>query len=234
MNYLKSMLESSGFDNISHEHVGYYSVMTLQTAVSKAGLELAGLETSKSNGGSIRAYITHQGFDQFCVNDSQDKLWLSTNVSMKIMEEMRYGLNTDIPYRTFGNNVEAKMKVLKKHLTEVADKEPLYAYGASTRGTALIQYLFNDGGSQIVQGVAERDETKYGLKMMGTWWPILPEAEVRSKCQSMLVLPWHFRESIIDREKSWLGTGGKLIFPLPSPGIVTMDDIVTKTSQVGV
>jgi hypothetical protein len=31
----------------------------------------------------------------------------------------------------------------------------------------------------------------------------------------MLVLPWHFRESIIKREEKFLEEGGKLIFPLP-------------------
>jgi hypothetical protein len=29
------------------------------------------------------------------------------------------------------------------------------------------------------------------------------------------VLPWHFRDGIIAREKDFLGGGGRLIFPLP-------------------
>jgi hypothetical protein len=30
-----------------------------------------------------------------------------------------------------------------------------------------------------------------------------------------MVLPWHFRESFLVREKSYMEQGGKLIFPLP-------------------
>ena len=35
-----------------------------------------------------------------------------------------------------------------------------------------------------------------------------------------LVLPWHFRENIVEREKDFLRKGGKLIFPLPEIEIV--------------
>ena len=30
-----------------------------------------------------------------------------------------------------------------------------------------------------------------------------------------LVLPWHFREGIINRSDKYLSNGGKLLFPLP-------------------
>ena len=30
-----------------------------------------------------------------------------------------------------------------------------------------------------------------------------------------LVLPWHFKEEFIKREKEFINNGGKLIFPLP-------------------
>jgi len=36
----------------------------------------------------------------------------------------------------------------------------------------------------------------------------------------MLVLPWHFRDSIIRREVEYLSNGGKFIFPLPEIEIV--------------
>ncbi|KUG23041.1 ndp-hexose 3-c-methyltransferase tylciii [hydrocarbon metagenome] len=29
------------------------------------------------------------------------------------------------------------------------------------------------------------------------------------------VLPWHFKDSILEREKEFLAKGGKIIFPLP-------------------
>ena len=31
----------------------------------------------------------------------------------------------------------------------------------------------------------------------------------------MIVLPWHFKNGIIQREKEYMKSGGKFIFPLP-------------------
>ena len=35
-----------------------------------------------------------------------------------------------------------------------------------------------------------------------------------------LVLPWHFKDHIINKEKKFLNNGGKFIFPLPEIEIV--------------
>ena len=35
-----------------------------------------------------------------------------------------------------------------------------------------------------------------------------------------LVLPWHFRNSILEREKDFINKGGKFIFPFPYIEIV--------------
>lgn len=36
----------------------------------------------------------------------------------------------------------------------------------------------------------------------------------------MLVLPWHFKDGIVQREQAFLDRGGRLIFPLPEIEIV--------------
>jgi hypothetical protein len=35
-----------------------------------------------------------------------------------------------------------------------------------------------------------------------------------------MVLPWHFRDNIIAREKEFLSSGGHLVFPLPAIEVV--------------
>jgi NDP-4-keto-2,6-dideoxyhexose 3-C-methyltransferase len=223
MNYLVSMLNDTAFDNVSHEHLGYYSVTTLNEAIEKAGLDLQGIEISRSNGGSIRAYITHKNFDNFCINDHEEKLWLNNSVSYHQVQEMRLGLETDIPYKTFSANIETKLNKIRKTLEGLKDKK-VYLYGASTRGTVLTQVLFNNGDASQILGVAERDEHKYGLKMVGTWIDILPEEEFRKNADYALLLPWHFKDSIIKREAEWINKGGKFIVPLPKPMLVSAKD----------
>lgn len=216
MNYLVNMLQDGAFDFISHEHAALYSVSTLGKAIEMAGLEFEGLELSKSNGGSLRAYITHPGNTKFCANDSREKLWLNTNHSMKLLDEMKMGLDTLAPYSKFYDNAADNMRRLNTYLQNLhSEGKRIYACGASTRGTALTQYLFKAGSSEIIKGVSDRDKHKHGLKMVGTWWNILPEETVRRDATHMLVLPWHFKDSITKREQEWIQGGGELIFPLP-------------------
>ena len=35
-----------------------------------------------------------------------------------------------------------------------------------------------------------------------------------------LVMPWHFRENLLQREAAFLKSGGKMIFPLPTIEVV--------------
>jgi hypothetical protein len=39
----------------------------------------------------------------------------------------------------------------------------------------------------------------------------------------MLVLPWYFKDEIVEREQPYIQAGGKLMFPMPYPHIVTKD-----------
>jgi hypothetical protein len=36
----------------------------------------------------------------------------------------------------------------------------------------------------------------------------------------LLVMPWHFRENLIEREEQFLQRGGAMIFPLPEIDVV--------------
>lgn len=74
---------------------------------------------------------------------------------------------------------------------------------------------------EYIKGAAERDENKYGLKMVGTWIPILSETECRKDADIFLILPWHFWETIRNRENQWLNDGGEFLVPLPDPKIVS-------------
>ena len=43
------------------------------------------------------------------------------------------------------------------------------------------------------------------------------------KPDSMLVLPWYFKNEIINREKNYIQNGGELFFPMPYPHYVNKD-----------
>ena len=222
MNYLPAMIKNCAVDNIEHEHLTYFSMHTLKVAADKAGLECVGAETNDVNGGSFRVYLTHKDSNLYGIsNEKQAELFI--NMMGLIHEEQKMELDKPQTYIKFGVEVMARCKALQKYLTKEAELgAKIYIYGASTRGTVLMQLLnLSDG---VILGAAERDSLKFGLHMMGCTWPkIYPEAYVRDKATHMLLLPWHFLDSVWSREVDWLKKGGKLIVPLPDPRVLTIN-----------
>ena len=92
-------------------------------------------------------------------------------------------------------------------------------YGASTKGNVLLQFC--GFGPEHIEAIADVNPDKFGHVTPGTGIPILPEEEIRSRRPDyLIVFPWHFRDSVIDREDDYLRAGGRLIFPLPEIEIV--------------
>ncbi len=95
----------------------------------------------------------------------------------------------------------------------------VFGYGASTKGNVILQYCgFN---KEDIPYIAEINEEKFGKFTPGTNIPIISMEEAyKLKPDYFLVLPWHFRDSIIKREEKFLKNGGKFIFPLPKIEII--------------
>ncbi|MFZ3332413.1 MAG: GDP-mannose 4,6-dehydratase [Candidatus Acidiferrales bacterium] len=92
-------------------------------------------------------------------------------------------------------------------------------YDASNKGNTLLQIFGLD--HTLIRSAAERNPEKWGKFTVGTWIPIVSEAEARAHADDFLVLPWHFMPEIQTRERDFLARGGKLIAPLPTPRAIT-------------
>jgi hypothetical protein len=72
-----------------------------------------------------------------------------------------------------------------------------------------------------VIAIAEVNEDKFGAFTPGSHIPIISETEARKmKPDYFLVLPWHFKEGILQRESEFRAEGGRMIFPFPEIEIV--------------
>jgi NDP-4-keto-2,6-dideoxyhexose 3-C-methyltransferase len=220
MNYLVEMMKNFAVDNISHEHLSYYSLMAMKEAASRAGFEIVGAELNDVNGGSIRVYLTkpNSGLSGISSQRQLDRFMLAMNL---LHIESNLGLATKLAYEQFEKGMSNRVTALRDYLIrEAASGEKIYIYGASTRGTVTMQLLNLPEG--VIQGAAERDSTKYGLYMVGgTWTKIYSEDYCRERATQFLVLPWHYGDGILDREEKFMKNGGKMIIPFPSPRIVT-------------
>ena len=95
----------------------------------------------------------------------------------------------------------------------------IHIYGASTKGNTILQWCGID--HRMIDCAAERNPDKYGASTLGTDIPIVSEADSRAqKPDYYLVLPWHFRDEFLEREKETLRQGTGFIFPLPEIEII--------------
>ena len=99
------------------------------------------------------------------------------------------------------------------------ENKKILGYGASTKGNVLLQYC--KLGKQDIPFIADVNKDKYGSWTPGTRIPIIPEVEaLKMRPDYFLVLPWHFKKNVLKRQKKFINSGGKLIFPLPKLHII--------------
>ena len=114
---------------------------------------------------------------------------------------------------------EIKIKLLRLIRIIKSKNQSIHGYGASTKGNVLLQYF--GIGKEHIDYIAERNPKKYNLYTPGTKIKIVSEKNSRNKKPDFyLVLPWHFQNEILKREKKTRSKGTKFIFPLPKLKII--------------
>lgn len=209
--YMPSMLRATSYDTVCHEHVEYYSLANIIRILAPAGLKLIDVRFNRINGGSFAVTAAHQA----CTLQPRQAL-----IDWFISQETRMALSTNSPFDSFRDRVVQHRTDLRQLLSALrSEGSSIIGYGASTKGNVLLQYCgFNPDDLSCI---AEVNPDKFGCFTPGTHIPIVSEEEARlSHPDYMLVLPWHFREGIVERERQFIREGGRLIFPLPEIEIV--------------
>jgi len=213
MNYLGAMLSNNSFDNVSHEHVTYYSLATLIPLLERAGLRVEEVAENAVNGGSFRIYVRHRA--------SVKKIDPSVPEMLRTEQDMR--LTDPKAYAEFVTRIRAIRKQVRTLLDELrAAGKRIYVYGASTRGLVQMEYFGLD--SALFEGAAERNPEKYGRLYGNTGIKCVPEEEARANADVFFILPYQFLDAFIEREKGFLARGGKFVVALPSVRVLPERD----------
>lgn len=209
--YMPAMLRTVSYDTICHEHLEYYSLDVVRKILDAADLKVIDVQMNAINGGSF-AVTAARKTSKRPAND--------TVIEWLLGQEERMGMGTVRPFREFEDRVfrhRADLMRLLKGLA--ADGKTVLGYGASTKGNVTLQFCGITAAE--VPAIAEVNPEKYGRVTPGTRIPIISEAEARAmKPDYFLVLPWHFKEGILQREQEYIANGGKFIFPFPEIEII--------------
>lgn len=205
--YMPSMLRTNSYDTICHEHLEYYSLGVVKSILDRVGLRVVDVQMNAVNGGSFA--VTAAKVSNRSIKANQAVIdWL-------LEQEERMGLNTPKPYRDFEERVFRHRDDLTRLIRSLnADGKKVLGYGASTKGNVLLQFCGLTASD--IPAIAEVNPEKYGCVTPGSHIPIVSEADAKAMNPDyFLVLPWHFKDGIVRREKEFLASGGKMIFPFP-------------------
>lgn len=209
--YMPSMLRTTSYDTICHEHVEYYSLSVIKYILECADMKIIDVTMNAINGGSF-AITAAKNKSRFVPN--------SSIINWLLLQENKMGLNTPRPYRDFEERVYKHRYELKHLITSLVDSgKKVFGYGASTKGNVLLQFCGLT--SKEIPFIADVNPYKFGRVTPGSKIPIISEEHARElNPDFFLVLPWHFKHNILEREKQFILNGGKFIFPLSEIEIV--------------
>ncbi len=208
---LMMILKKNMFDTICHEHLEYYSVSFINKLLKKYKLRIFDHFYNQINGGSSAYLICHED-SKYKTNFKKIKKVLS--------EEKKFGIEKISTYKNFKKRIEnIKINLNSKIEKILSDKKTIHGYAASTKGNVLLQY-FNLNNKKISY-ISDRNPKKAKLYTPGSNIKIISEKNSRKmRPDFYLVLAWHFKREILEREKTIRKKGTKFIFPLPKVQII--------------
>lgn len=203
--YLTSFLKTNSYDTICHEHLEYYGLSQVKWMMDVCGFKIIDVVLNDVNGGSFRVTVAKQ--------NSKHKI--KSSVTKLLKKEKDLKLDSLKPYKQFAKNVKKHRKELRDLVFKLLNSgKKIFGYGASTKGNVILQYC--GFTTKEIPYIAEVNEDKFGSFTPFNHIPIISEKDARAmKPDYFIVLPWHFRKGIMEKEKHFLSSGGKFIFPLP-------------------
>ncbi len=211
MAYLPAMIRTNMYDNIVHEHAGYYAAVHMKWLMERVGLEVFDVTENDVYGGSFRVFVKKKGCPKFSQTERYRAL---------LGKEVQDGIFEIATYESFMQRIEKTRTDLRELCRKIkADGKSIWVYGASTKGNTILQYC-GIGKDEIV-AAADSNPFKHGKYIIGSDIPIKNEAEMRvAKPDYLLALPYSFAEGFIKRESVLLAQGTRFIVPLPDVRIL--------------
>jgi NDP-4-keto-2,6-dideoxyhexose 3-C-methyltransferase len=209
--YWPQMLRNNIYDTVCHEHVGYYGARQIQWLADRVGLKVVHAELNSINGGSLCVILAKQDAPFTPTDDMFNRL---------VNEEQQILANVLTVNQNFREHVVRHRDVVRQRIREFRTQGLSVAgYGASTKGNVLLQFC--GFTTEDISFIAEINENKWGKFCPGTQIPIISEEEAMVRRPDvLLVLPWHWKEPLLVKERSYLHQGGAMFFPWPEMHLV--------------
>ncbi|MEL6828596.1 MAG: class I SAM-dependent methyltransferase [Pseudomonadota bacterium] len=206
--YVRDLIDYIEFDTIYHEHLCYFSVGSAAKLFERHGLHLNDVKRLPIHGGSLRLFFEKMNQP-------------SEAVEAILQEERALGLDRYEYYADFGKRVTAFRERARKLIGEIkANGKRIAAYGAAAKGTIMLNYL--NLNHRTIEYAVDKNVHKHGKYMPGVRVPIDdPDKLMTDRPDYVMILPWNFRDEIVQQQKEFLDAGGRFVVPIPDLEVVS-------------
>lgn len=207
----KELIDHNEFDNIYHEHVSEFSLLSLVKLGEFFDMVVSDVHRLPHiHGGSMRVIFTRKaaGVPQAAI------------VQEMLDEELAGGMLEASTYQALVKRVEQIGADLREKLSDMKARGlKIAGYGASARGNTLITYFGID--RSYLDFLVDKNALKHDMYSPNTRIPIKPVSAIETEKPDVLfVLAWNFFDEIRGQQKEFLERGGQFVVPLPSPALV--------------
>ncbi len=204
--HLMRLMAENQFDTIYHEHFSYFSFLAAERIFAAQGLVTFDVEELPTHGGSLRIYARHA--------DDASKPVTERARALR-QREIDAGLLRLETYAGFAEQVkETKRKLLEFLIGAKRAGKKVVGYGAPGKGNTLLNYC--GIRTDFVDFTVDRNTYKQGKFLPGTHIPILaPQAIRDARPDYLLILPWNFKDEIMEQMAHIREWGGKFVVPIP-------------------
>lgn len=204
--YMKNIIENGAFDQIYHEHLLYYNLMTIEYLLQRHGLSMFDAYWSPIHGGSIVGFICHK-----------DKANPSSHLQKLRKIEVEGKVNDLSTYLCFAKRIELMRLENVRYLEyQKRSGKKIYGLGAPAKGNTLLNYFRI--GPDLIEYLVEKNELRRGLYSPGMHIPIVIEREWDVIPDVYYVLAWNFRDEILANYQSLIKRGVEFYFPVHPQG----------------
>ena len=209
--HLMRLMAEGQFDTIYHEHFSYFSFCSAERIFATQGLTLFDVEELPTHGGSLRIYARHAGDRSKPVSRRAEELR---------RREVDAGLLRLETYARFGEQVkETKRKLLAFLIEAKGAGKTIVGYGAPGKGNTLLNYC--GVGTDFIDFTVDRSAYKQGRFLPGTRIPIhAPERIREARPDYVLILPWNFKDEIVEQMAYVREWGGRFVVPIPEARVL--------------
>ncbi len=204
--HLMRLVAENQFDTIYHEHFSYFSFITAEKIFAAHGMKLFDVEELPTHGGSLRIYACH----------TED---LSKSVSERALELKRRELQAGITEMAYYTSFDEQVKETKRNLLEFLIQikrsgKTIAGYGAPDKSSTLLNYC----GIRVdfLDYTVDRNPYKQGKFLPGTHIPVYhPDKIAETRPDYVLILPWNFKDEIIEQMGFIHDWDGQFVVPIP-------------------